>query len=168
MGDIMKIRKATKKDISAMVSIIKLNSPNYPVAHAKKEMNEMFGAALQKPTYIVAEKEKKVVGFGGFISSWIDNMIYDMFWISIHPDYKGISIGTKIINEIIASVKKERKPLPKMIVISTKIPKYYKKFGFKKLSNKYDGDYILMGLEIKTERPKPLSGKTRSMLGLWK
>lgn len=36
-----------------------------------------------------------------------------------------------------------------MILISTKILKFYEKFGFKKITSKYDKDYILMEKKIK-------------------
>ena len=72
----MKIRKARKKDIPQMLEIIKSNNPKYPKKLALKEIQEMFSKSMLKPTYIVAEDKNEILGFGGFISSWVDNMVF--------------------------------------------------------------------------------------------
>ena len=43
----------------------------------------------------------------------------------------------------------EKKPKSKIILISTEIPKFYKKFGFKKINSRYDGNYLLMEKRLK-------------------
>ena len=144
---VMKIRKATKKDIPQMMEIIKLNSSKYSKNVAFKELNEMFSKALLKPTYIVVEEKKKIVAFSGFIRSWVDNMVVDIFWTNTHPDYQKKGIQTKLMNDLIKRIKKIGKT--KMILISTKIPKFYEKFGFKKITSKYDRNYILMEKRLK-------------------
>ena len=146
----MKIRKATKKDIQQMVEIIKINSPRYPMEIAKKEITEMFSQSLRKPTYLVIENNKKIVAFGGFIRSWIDDMIFNIFWVNANPQYKNKGFGTKLIKGLINEIKNIReKPKAKMIIISTKIPSFYKKFGFKTIINKYDREYVLMKKKLK-------------------
>ena len=113
----MKIRKATKKDISQMLEIIKINSPKYPQREAKKEINEMFSKSLNKPNYVIIKEKKELLGFGGFSSSWIDNMIYSIFWINVNPKYKNKNIGTKIIKDIIKRIKKIKNPKPTQLAI---------------------------------------------------
>ncbi len=145
----MKIRKATKKDIPRMFETIKINSPKYSKQLAYRELAEMFSKSLLKPTYIVVEKDKEIVAFGGFIPSWIDNSIFNVFWINTHPKYDKQGIGTKLMKKIINQIKKYKKPKPKMILISTKIPRFYEKFGFKKITSKYDKEYVLMEKKLK-------------------
>jgi len=145
----MKIREAKKEDISQMMEIIKSNNPKYPKNIAFKELNEMFSKALNKPTYIVAEEKGKIVAFNGFIPSWVDNMVVNLFWANTHLDYQNRGIQTKLIKNLISRIKKIRKPKVKMILISTKIPSFFKKFGFKIIQRQYDGDYNLMGLKLK-------------------
>ena len=84
----MKFRKAKKNDISKMLEIIKINSPKYPKKIANKEISEMFSQSLHKPIYIVAEEKKEIVAFGGFIRSWIDSIVFNIFWINTNPKYK--------------------------------------------------------------------------------
>jgi N-acetylglutamate synthase-like GNAT family acetyltransferase len=97
----MKIRKATTKDIPQMLYIIRLNSPKYPQDIAKKELKEMFSRSLFKPTYIVVEDKKEILAFGGFIRSWADSMIFNIFWVNTNPKNKGLGIGSKLIKELI-------------------------------------------------------------------
>ena len=145
----MRFRKAKKEDISKMFKILKINSPKYPKKLAFQELNEMFSKSLLKPTYIVAEDKKEILAFGGFISSWIDNMVFNIFWVNTNPKYKSQGIGSKLMKDLIDRIKKAKNIKAKMILISTKIPNFYKKFGIKKVTSKYDGDYILMSLNLK-------------------
>ena len=145
----MRFRKAKKGDISKMFEILKINSPKYPKKLAFQELNEMFSKSLLKPTYIVAEDKKEILAFGGFISSWIDNMVFNIFWVNTNPKYKSQGVGSKLMKDLIDRIKKTKNIKAKMILISTKIPNFYKKFGFKKVTSKYDGDYILMSLNLR-------------------
>ena len=145
----MRFRKAKKEDISKMFEILKINSPKYPKKLAFQELNEMFSKSLLKPNYIVAEDKKEILAFGGFIPSWIDNRVFNLFWVNTNPRYKSQGIGSKLIDDLIGRIKKEKNIKAKMILISTKIPNFYKKFGFKKLTSKYDQNYILMSLNLK-------------------
>lgn len=140
----MKIRKATKKDLKLMLKIVEINNPTYP-GRVLKEFEEMFSKSLLKPTYILLEDKKEILAFGGFIPSWVDNNVYNLFWINVNPKYQNKGIGTRIVKELLKEIKKIKNPKPKMVTISTKIPLFYQKLGFKKMTLKYDKDYILMG-----------------------
>ena len=144
----MIIRKAKKDDISKMFEILKINNPKYSKRLAFQELNEMFSKSLLKPTYIVVEDKKEILAFGGFIPSWIDNMVFNVFWINTNPKYKGQEIGSNLMKSLIDRIKKEKDIKAKMILISTKIPDFYKKFGFKKITQKYDKNYYLMLLKL--------------------
>ena len=97
----MKIRKATLKDIQQMLKVIGLNSPKYPKTLAKKEIKEMFSGSLHKPTYLIIEDNREIVAFGGFIRSWVDDMIFNIFWVNTNPQYKNKGFGTKLIEGLI-------------------------------------------------------------------
>ena len=145
----MKIRKATKKDISQMMEIIKLNNSWYSLDLALKEIKEMFSKALIKPTYFVVEDKGKVVAFNGFIHSWADNMVVDLFWANTHPEHTKKGFQSKLIKYLIKKLKKERNPKVKMMMFSTRIPEFFKKFGFEVITPKYDKDYVLMGKSLR-------------------
>ena len=75
----------------------------------------MFSKSLIKPTYLVAEEKGKLVGCGGFIPSWVDNNVYDLFWLSVHPNFKNKGVGKNIVRYLIKGVRKIREPKAKMI-----------------------------------------------------
>jgi len=147
---VIKIRKATKKDIQEILKLVKSNNPKYPFRQIRKEVEDMFSKSLLKPTYLVVEKEGKIIGCGGFIRSWADNAIFNIFWINVLKKYQKKEIGTKLLEEIIRRIcETKEEPSAKMITISTNKTRIYKRLGFKKMGKKYDGDYFLMGKIIK-------------------
>ena len=145
----MKFRKATKRDVSQMLEIIKINNPKYSKKMALKEINEMFSDSLIRPTYIVAEDKGKIIAFNGYIRSWVDNLVVNFFWLNTHPDYVKKGVGSKLIKNLITRIRDPKeKPKAKIITISTKIPSFFKKFGFKTIKKQYDRDYDLMALNV--------------------
>ncbi len=144
----MKFRKARKEYIPQMVELIKTNSPKYPQNIVLQELNEMFSNSLVKPTYIIGEEKGKILAFGGYIYSWADNNIFNIFWVNVDSKYHGKGIGAELIKELIARIKKSKNPKAKLITLSCKIPSFYSKFGFKEITQKYDRDYVLMGMKI--------------------
>ncbi|MGK0209612.1 MAG: N-acetylglutamate synthase-like GNAT family acetyltransferase [Patescibacteria group bacterium] len=142
----MRFRKAKKGDVGQMFEIIKINSPKYPKKLALGELEEMFSDSLTKPTFYVAEEKGEILAFGGFSPSGMDDLIYDVFWINTDPKYMGQGIGTKLFEVLLDRIRKVKEVKVTMIMLCTKIPKYYKKFGFKVITPKYDRDYVVMGL----------------------
>ena len=140
----IKIREARKKDIPQMMKIIKINFPRYSKDLAFKELNDMFSNSLYKPTYVVAVEKGNIIGFNGYIVSWVDNLVVDIFWVNTHPDFYGKGIQSTLMKETIRRIKDIRNPKMKLILISTAIPTFFQKFGFRKIGTKYDGKYILM------------------------
>jgi len=145
----MRFRKARKNDVSQMFEIIKINNKAYPKKLALKELNEMFSDSLLKPTYIVAEDKGKIIAFGGYIRSWADNLIVNFFWLNTHKDYMQKGIGFKLVSDVIKRIRDSKeKPRAKIITLSTRLPSYFKKLGFKIIQKHYDRDYDLMALNI--------------------
>ena len=77
----------------------------------------------------------------------ISNLVNDPTMVA-NKKHKNKGIGSKLIIDLINRIKKTKKIKAKMILISTKIPEFYKKFGFKKITSKYDRDYIIMSLNF--------------------
>jgi len=145
----MKFRKARKKDVSQMFKIIKMNNKTYPKKLALRELNEMFSDSLLKPTYIVVEDKGKIVAFNGYIRSWVDNLVVNFFWLNTHRDYIQRGIGFKLVSDLIKRIRDPKeKPRAKIIIISTRLPSYFKKLGFKTIRKHYDRDYDLMALNV--------------------
>ncbi len=145
----MKFRKAKKGDIPQMLEIIKINDPKYPKKMIIKGINEMFSNSLIKPTYIVAEDKGKIIAFNGYIRSWVDNLVVNFFWLNTHPKYINKGAGSKLIKDLIKRIRSSKeKPKAKLIILSTKIPSFFEKLGFRTIKKQYDKDYDLMVLDI--------------------
>lgn len=145
----MRFRKARTEDIPQMLEIIKLNNPNYPKKLALKELKEMFSESLSKPTYIVAEEKGNIVAFNGYIRSWVDNLVVNLFWLNTHPKYIKQGIGSRLVNNLVRRIRDPKEtPKAKLVTISTKIPSFFMRLGFKTIAKKYDRDYDLMALKI--------------------
>ena len=145
----MKFRKAIKRDISQMFNIIKMNNKTYPKRLALKELNEMFSKSLLKPTYIVAEDKGKIVAFNGYIRSWVDNLVVNFFWLNTHKDYMNKGVASKLVKDLIKRIRNPKeKPKAKIITISTRLPLFFRKLGFKTIKKNYDRDYDLMAMDV--------------------
>ena len=145
----MKFRKARKRDISQMFNIIKMNNKTYPKRLALKELNEMFSKSLLKPTYIVAEDKGKIVAFNGYIRSWVDNLVVNFFWLNTHKDYMNKGVASKLVKDLIKRIRNPKeKPKAKIITISTRLPLFFRKLGFKTIKKNYDRDYDLMAMDV--------------------
>lgn len=143
----MRLRALKQKDILSCSKIIEKNYSKKYRDNSILEMKEMFGNSKIKPKYIVAEENNKIRGFGGYIQSWIDYGIYQIFWINVDPEFQRKNIGTKIVNEIIKEIKSLEGWAKKasLVELSTSKPEFYeKKFGFKKVYNKKDNEYLMV------------------------
>ncbi len=108
----------------------------------------MFSKSLCKPTYIVAVEKNAIIAFAGYNSSWLDNAVFNIFWVNVHPEHKRKGIGSLLIKYIINKIKDEKDVKAKMILLSTKTSSFYKLLGFRQISPKYDKEYVLMSLKI--------------------
>ena len=126
-----------------------MNNKAYPKRLALKELNEMFSKSLLKPTYIVAEDKGRIVAFNGYIRSWVDNLVVNFFWLNTHKDYMKKGIASKLVKDLVKRVRDPKeKPKAKIITISTRLPLFFKKLGFKTIKKHYDMDYDLMAMDV--------------------
>ena len=145
----MKIRLLQKKDIRSAAKIVGLN---YSLEYERKstlELKDMFGHSAIKPVYYVAEDKKKIVDFAGFIQSWMDYNIYQIFWVNVLPEKQRQGIGKELVARIIKEIRKKKDA--QLILLTadgnTKNEKYYQKyFGFKTIGLFDQKSYHLMSL----------------------
>lgn len=145
----MKIRNLKKEDISLLSKIVSLNYSKKFGENSKKEILAHFENKTIPPQYLVAEENGKIMGFAGYIQSWMDYSVYNLFWVNIHPDFQGKGIGKKLVSTVIKKIKNVRgQNKAKMILLTTTKPKFYSdNFGFKIMSN-LGKDEFLMGLSF--------------------
>jgi predicted N-acetyltransferase YhbS len=141
----MKIRKIRDSEQKAAAKLVGLNYSKLYEKRALREIKEMFKSSAIKPTYIVAEQKNKIIGLAGYIESWMDWNVYHIFWINVAPGHQGKGIGQALIKKIISIVRKKDVNL---ILLTSDIPNYYKKLGFKSLQ-KFRKKNYLMSLKLK-------------------
>ncbi len=149
----MKIRLLQEKDIPDATKIIGENYDSECEMLAKEELEAMFKNHTSKPTYLVAEKDGKVIGLAGYIVSWIDYNVYNIFWVNTQKSFQKQWIGTLLVEKTIENIKKESDADLILITATIKNTKWYKeKFHFeilKSLKGKNgEPDYNLMGLQL--------------------
>lgn len=143
----MKIRLLRKSDIKAAAAIV---GKNYNLTYQKiaaREIAAMFERKVGSPTYIVAEENKKIIGLAGYINDWADFTLYNFFWVNVAPDCQNQGVGKKLIDQVVANIKKEKDA--RHILISTKIPNYYRKYWRFKFLRAISKGYKLMILDLK-------------------
>lgn len=72
--------------------------------------------------------------------------VYQLFWISVLPEFQRKGVGTKIVDTIIKEIKKIRGKhrKAKLIQLTTTKPEFYeKKFGFKKIESLGKNEYLM-------------------------
>lgn len=122
--------------------IIFSNSKDIPI----EKLNRLFEAigwergstqkwekVLSVSSYVVgAFDEDTLVGFGRILEDGVMCMFYD---ITVHPDYQGQGIGTKIMENLVDKVK-DKGYVSIGLFAWDKNPQnisFYKKFGFEKV-----------------------------------
>lgn len=104
----MKIRQLKKSEINSAAHIIGINYSKTYERLAQTEMSAMFGKGPILPKYVVAEEKGKLIGVAGYIQSWMDYNIYQIFWVNVLPNYQRKGIGKQLVAKIISEIKKKK------------------------------------------------------------
>lgn len=143
----MRIRHLRPSDIRAASKIVELNYSKRDARWTAREMKEMFGKGVIRPRYLVFEDKGRIIGFAGYIESWMDEDVYHIFWVSVSPERQREGIGTAMVKQVIAKVKKKKAA---MLLLTTRKPKFYSsRFKFKSLYTFKNGARSLMSLKLK-------------------
>lgn len=147
----MKIRLMEKQDLKKAVVIVGDNYNHKYDQSAALELKDMFGKSSIKPTYYVAEDQGEVIGFAGFIQSWMDYNIWQIFWVNVAPEKQRQGVGVKLVAKIISDIKKKKGAnIIQLTADKTNGNEAYykKKFGFKTLQTFHNDTYALMSLSL--------------------
>ena len=105
----IKYRKATKKDLSCILDILKGISGSTKDVDAKQ--------------FLVAVNEDRIIGC---IRIQNKNGNYKLASLAVLPDYRGVGIGSYLIKKILAENKKR----PIYLFCNKNKKEFYEKFGF--------------------------------------
>lgn len=137
------IREFTLQDKEGVVSIFKLNTPQYFSPDEEKDLRNYLENEIER--YYVLEVESKVIGGGG-INIGEDKITGKISWDLLHPDYQGQGFGTFLLKYRIERLR-EFKDLQEITVRTSQLAyKFYEKSGFK-LTEKVE-DYWAKGFDL--------------------
>ena len=127
MNNSITIREYKSIDKSSVMNLIRLNTPEY---FAPEEEND-FSNYLdnEKELYYVLLFNEKIVGCGG-INFAENKTIGKISWDSLHPEYQGKSLGTRLLEYRIEKLE-SIKSVQKITVRTSQIAyQFYEKQGF--------------------------------------
>jgi N-acetylglutamate synthase-like GNAT family acetyltransferase len=145
------LRRATPRDIKAMVAIISRTFSKDDAATAKGEIATVMKGASCEHFFIVAFINKTMVGLAGLVQSWLDFNAYEILWVGVAPELQGHGIGALLIGNIIKRAKTIKgHHTVRTILLSTEAIKFFKKCGFKSIAPlATGGDLMIMNLDKK-------------------
>lgn len=147
----IKISKLRFGDVKEAASIVRKNYSKQYEKLASNELKEMFSSSSNRPIYFVAKHNKEVVGFAGYIQSWMDYSIYEIFWVNVLPEKQKKGIGRMLVSKIIGEIKKKKNSRTILLSANHTVgnSSYYKQqFGFRAVF-KFGNRYHLMALLLK-------------------
>ena len=143
----MLIRDMEYRDTDACISIVEREWGLGAAMRAAHQTQAMFEGrpptGMHIPHFYVAEDGNSLLGFAGFVETWLMPGNYDFIWIALRPDAQGKHLGSaltwKRINEVIARGGS-------VINLSTQKPLFFERFGFQTLCE-HDG-WTKMALKV--------------------
>ena len=110
---------------------------------------EQAESGLQHSDFIAVWRDGETVA-GCARVFWDKGYIAYLADVMVHPDYQKQGIGTKLVEECIAFVNRQRKPgwRIKIVLVSAKGKEpFYEKFGFRLRPNETDGAGMQLWVE---------------------
>lgn len=147
----MIIRLLQQEDIAPAARIIGVNYSKKYELSSTLELKAMFGNGPILPTYYVAKENEVIIGVAGYIQSWMDYNIYQIFWVNVIPERQKQGIGKRLVAKLITQIKKQKSANLILLTADGTVKNhlFYKKhFGFKTLKFFDKKTYHLMGLSL--------------------
>lgn len=123
----MQIKPYKPQDKSAVLELLRANTPNYFAPSEEIEFNNYL--EREREEYFVVEIKDGIVGAGG-INYFLMDKTARISWDMIHPDYHGKGIGRQLTQYRIDLLA--RNPKIEVIVVRTSqlVHSFYEKIGF--------------------------------------
>ena len=120
------------EEIYECTALLKEAYPIYPEEDIKKDLKEMFKDSIFKPVFYVAKNDNsKIIGIVGYGQSIINFGYYDLCYLAVDIKYLGQGYGWFLTDRVIQEIKNIAHS--KVLMVSSPIPDFCKKFGFKKM-----------------------------------
>ena len=127
MNNNLVIRAYNSNDKSAVLAILRLNTPEY--FSPEEEVGFIHFLDHEIELYYITLLNDKIVGAGGInFNQQLKNGI--LSWGMIHPDYQRMSIGSALLNHRIEELKNKQEIDTITVRTSQLVFKFYEKHGF--------------------------------------
>jgi ribosomal protein S18 acetylase RimI-like enzyme len=127
----------------AILAILKLNTPKYFAEEEAKDLS--YYLDHEKELYYVACYDKMIVGCGG-INFEAKPFSAKISWDIIHPQYQGMSIGTKLLQYRLDILKHQYACQNISVRTSQHVYLFYEKNGF--VLKQIVKDYWAVGFDL--------------------
>ncbi|MDD6210792.1 MAG: GNAT family N-acetyltransferase [Bacteroidales bacterium] len=143
MNELVTIREYEPADKSAVIGLLRLNTPEYFAPDEETELNEYLES--KRELYYVLLLNGKIIGCGG-INFAENKTVGKISWDIIHPRYQGKSLGTQLLEHRIKKLVSIA-TVQKITVRTSQLAyKFYKKQGFE--LNEIKKDYWAEGFDM--------------------
>ncbi|MCE7040931.1 GNAT family N-acetyltransferase [Dyadobacter sp. CY312] len=122
----MLIRKHREGDRTAIIDLLRLNTPAYFSPNEEKDLE--YYLDCHAGNYFVAEENDTLLGCAGFNIS-TDQKTAALSWDIVHPDAHGKGVGTALTFFRIAQIKKIEPVEIISVRTSQLVYKFYQKFN---------------------------------------
>lgn len=123
----MKIRSYNESDRGSLISILKLNIPEYFAKEELDDFEEYLDNHLEY--YYVVVDNDQIVGAGGINTTDRDDIVR-ISWDFFNPECQGKGFGSSLLNYRIEVIKKMDKVSTIEVRTSQLAYKFYEKCGF--------------------------------------
>lgn len=143
MSNLVTIREYQPEDKSKVIHLLRLNTPQYFAVEEEKDFNRYLED--ERELYYVLLYDDEIVGCGG-INFTTDKKIGKISWDLFHPDYQGMSLGTKLLKYRMEKLH-SMDCIQKITVRTSQIVyKFYEKQGFELIE--IIKDYWAVGFDM--------------------
>src|SRR5882724_443874 len=89
------IRPMTQVDLPGALAVISSGFGRGDAQMAQPDLNEMFCSTAWRPFFYVAvnHDDGQIVGVTGYSVSWLNYGVYELFWVGVLEECRGMGAG---------------------------------------------------------------------------
>lgn len=121
------IRLYSKNDQSALLELLRLNTPKYFAPEEEQDLLDYL--STDSENYFVITEQDNILGAGGF--NWFEEKrLARISWDFVHPKHQGKGLGKALTNFRIEKIKEESPHCKIIVRTSQHAFAFYEKLGF--------------------------------------